>query len=176
MTTGAAAGQPGDGTPSGPAGDSGAETGAAVRFPFPPLLFAAPLVAALALQRVRPWNLPLPSGARLVGVGVVAAGAALAGSGGATFRRHGTTVVPHHVVSALVTDGPYRLSRNPMYTGLALVTAGTALWSRSWWPLAAMSGGVLATQQLVIRPEEEYLAARFGADYDSYRSRVRRWL
>src|SRR5690348_3769607 len=103
-------GRPDDPAGVGEPGEQAATSGAKVRFPVPPLLFVGPLAAALALHGVRPWRLPLPSGARLAGVGVVAAGAALSGSGAAAFRRAGTTVVPHQPVSALVTAGPYRLT------------------------------------------------------------------
>jgi protein-S-isoprenylcysteine O-methyltransferase Ste14 len=152
------------------------ESGAAVRFPAPPLLFAAPLAATLALHR---W-LPLPLPGRLVttafGAVLTTAGLALSASGAATFRRHRTTVVPHHPVSTLVTRGPYRISRNPMYTGLAAAYVGAALWVGTWWPLIIAPLPVLATYRWVIVPEEDYLKRRFGDEYEHYQSQVRRWL
>src|SRR5215211_7240549 len=68
-----------------------------------------------------------------VGAVLTIAGLALSGSGAATFRRNRTTVVPHHPVSTLVTKGPHRISRNPMYTGLAAAHVGAALWVGTWW-------------------------------------------
>ena len=79
-------------------------------------------------------------------------------------------------VATLVTSGPFRVSRNPMYTGHAVSLVGAALWAGSWWVLAADALAVLATRQLVIAPEEDYLTRRFGDQYETYRSRVRRWL
>jgi protein-S-isoprenylcysteine O-methyltransferase Ste14 len=84
--------------------------------------------------------------------------------------------VPHHAVARLVTTGPYRISRNPMYTGHVVALAGAALWAGSWWPLIVAPLSVLATLRWVIEPEEAYLAQRFGAEYQLYRSRVRRWV
>ena len=104
------------------------ESGAAVRVPAPPLLFAAPLSATLALQKWLPLPLPGRPVTRTVGAVLTIAGLALSGTGAATFRRNRTTVVPHHPVSTLVTKGPYRISRNPMYTGLAAAYVGAALW------------------------------------------------
>ena len=152
------------------------ESGAAVRFPAPPLLFAAPLAATLALHKWMPLPLPRRPVARAVGAVLTAAGLALGASGAATFRRYRTTVVPHHPVSTLVTKGPYRISRNPMYTGLAAAYLGAALWVGTWWPLMIAPLPVLATHRWIIVPEEEYLKRRFGAEYERYQSRVRRWL
>ena len=92
---------------------------------------------------------------------------ALGASGVAAVLRQRTTVVPHR--------GPYRVSRNPMYAGqVALVGVGLTI--GSWWPLAAAAVGMFATTRLVIEPEEDYLADRFGVEYARYRSKVRRWL
>ena len=87
-----------------------------------------------------------------------------------------STIVPHHAVSSLVTTGPYRFSRNPMYAGLAVAHVGGALLAGTWWPLVTLPFAVLAVRQIVIGPEERYLAARFGQVYADYRARVRRWL
>ena len=153
--------------------------GAAVRFPFPPLLFAGPLAGALAARRVLPLSLPAllrGSRATAVGIALTTGGVALSFSGAATALRHRTTIVPHHEVAQLVTSGPFRISRNPMYTGMAVASAGAALWAGSWWPALVLPLSVAATVRWVVEPEEAYLVQRFGADYDGYRSRVRRWL
>ena len=168
---------------------SSAPRGAAVRFPFPPALFAVPLVAALAadrrLTRVQVKSLarlplPLPGAGSTAltraGIAVGAAGIALSASGVVAVLRRHTTVVPHRPVIRLVTTGPYRVSRNPMYAGQAVAVVGAGLATGSWWPLAAAAVGMLATTRLVIGPEEDYLADRIGDEYAHYRSRVRRWL
>jgi protein-S-isoprenylcysteine O-methyltransferase Ste14 len=122
----------------------------------------------------------LPLGVRpataVAGVVVAALGLALAFAGVAAVIRHRTTIVPHRPVATLLTDGAYRLSRNPMYTGLAIAYLGLALLFGSWWPLALWPLVIVAVRHLVIRPEEQYLAQRFGQAYTDYQSRVRRWL
>ena len=153
------------------------ETGAAVRFPFPPLLFALPLVAALAVQRwVSPLDMPDQGWITVVGIVLTVAGVALGVAGVTTVVRHHTTVVPHHPVARLVTAGPYRITRNPMYAGFALAYLGVTLWVGTWWPLILLPICVLGTDRLVIAAEEDYLGRRFGTDYERYRSTVRRWL
>jgi protein-S-isoprenylcysteine O-methyltransferase Ste14 len=149
--------------------------GAAVRFPVPPLLFAVPLAASLLVHRLRPLPLGRRPATTAAGVSLVAGGIGFSLSGTATVVRHHTTVVPHHAVTRLVTTGPYRISRNPMYAGHVVACVGAALWTGSGWPLVALPLSVLATRRWVIDPEEDYLAERFGAEYAQYRRRVRRW-
>lgn len=153
-----------------------ASQGARVIFIPPPLYYAAGLVAGLAINGV----VALPLGGRpataVAGAVLAALGMALSLAGVAAVIRHRTTIVPHHAVATLLTGGAYRLSRNPMYTGLAVAYLGLALLFGSWWPLALWPLVLIAVRQLVIRPEERYLTQRFGRTYTDYQSRVRRWL
>jgi protein-S-isoprenylcysteine O-methyltransferase Ste14 len=153
-----------------------ARRGARVIFIPPPLYYVAGLAGGIAVDRVA----PLPVGGRpavaFVGAAIAALGLALSFAGVTAVIRHRTTIVPHHPVATLITSGVYRVSRNPMYTGLAIAYAGIALLSGSWWPLALWPVVIVAVRQLVIRPEEQYLTERFGQTYTDYQSRVRRWL
>jgi protein-S-isoprenylcysteine O-methyltransferase Ste14 len=86
------------------------------------------------------------------------------------------TLAPWAPPQHLVVDGPYRVSRNPMYVGVALILVG---WASLFWSLvlAAYAAIVLLAFHLrVIAGEEPWLARTFGADWDAYRSRVPRWL
>jgi protein-S-isoprenylcysteine O-methyltransferase Ste14 len=153
-----------------------AQQGARVILIPPPLYYAAGLGAGMAINGV----VALPFGGRpataVAGAVVAALGLVLAFAGVAAVIRHRTTIVPHHPVATLLTSGAYRLSRNPMYTGLAIAYLGLAPLSGSWWPLALWPLVIVAVRQLVIRPEEQYLTQRFGQTYTDYQSRVRRWL
>jgi len=92
------------------------------------------------------------------------------------FRAVGTTLQPWESTTALVTSGPFRFSRNPVYLGYTLLYLGVALWTRSVWSLALLPLVLAAMTRLVIRREERYLDARFGAAYRDYARRVRRWI
>ena len=142
----------------------------------PPAYYVAGVAAGMAVDGL----VALPLGGRpvtaVVGVVVAALGLASAIAGVITVFKHRTTIVPHHEVAVLLTGGVYRLSRNPMYTGLAIAYVGVALLFGSWWPLVFFPVVVLLVHVLVIRPEEEYLARRFSQDYAGYAARVRRWL
>ena len=152
------------------------ERGARVIYIPPPLYYAAGLAGGMAVNSL----VALPLGGRaataVVGAVVAALGLALTFTGAAGVIRHRTTIVPHHFVATLLTDGAFRVSRNPMYTGLAIAYLGLALVFGSWWPLALWPLVIIAVRQLVIRPEEQYLTQRFGQTYTDYQSRVRRWL
>jgi protein-S-isoprenylcysteine O-methyltransferase Ste14 len=92
------------------------------------------------------------------------------------FRRRRTAVQPWKPSTALVADGPYRFSRNPIYLGFAVTHLGLALALNSWLALALLIPCLVVVDRGVIAREERYLAAKFGAPYDVYRARVRRWL
>lgn len=151
------------------------EHGAAVRLP-PPLLYAVPLVLLWLADRAWPLTIPGGTTLRVVGWLLVVAGVGIASWGAATFRRHHTTVIPHHAVSALVSGGPYRFTRNPMYLGMSVAYIGASLAMASWWPLLGLPVIVAVVQTQVIDREEAYLRARFPEDYAAYTSRTRRWL
>jgi len=155
--------------------NAGAQHGARVIFIPPPLYYAAGLAGGMAINGV----VALPLGGRpatmVAAMAVATLGLALVLAGVAAVIRHRTTIVPHHPVATLITGGAYRLSRNPMYTGLAIAYLGLALLFDSWWPLALWPLLIVAIRHLVIRPEEQYLTQRFGQTYTDYQSRVRRW-
>lgn len=94
------------------------------------------------------------------------------------FGRAGTTPYPHRPESAstLVTTGIYRVTRNPMYLGMALILTALAMWMAFPWSLLCVAGFVLYIDRFQIVPEERALTALFGDDYRRYRARVRRWL
>ncbi|HTV65254.1 MAG TPA: isoprenylcysteine carboxylmethyltransferase family protein [Bryocella sp.] len=143
-----------------------------VRIP-PPLVFAGALALGFALERVFPLR---RRKARLAGAALIAAGAVLGGWARILFLKRGTTVLPFRPASALVEDGPFRISRNPIYVGFTAIYAGTSLLRRSTWPLLLLPGVVLVIDSMVIDREEAYLERRFGEDYLAYKAKVHRWL
>lgn len=94
------------------------------------------------------------------------------------FRRSRTTINPMQPgkASALVTGSVYRLSRNPMYVGLALLLAAWAVYLSMLWPFLGPVLFVLYMNRFQIGPEERVMRGKFGEDYAAYAARVRRWL
>ena len=103
-------------------------------------------------------------------------GAGLAAWGWLIFRRARTTRVPGESSTTLVTGGPYRFTRNPMYVGLAIAYLGEAAIQHQILPVVLLPLTLAYLNQVVIPVEEERLRAVFGAEYELYQSTVRRWL
>ena len=141
----------------------------------PPLIYAAPLGLGLALGRVLPGKL-LPEPARVLGWPLLGAGVALIAWFVLTLRAARTPLDPREPVTTLVSSGPYRLTRNPAYLGMAMIYAGVALLANALWAALLLPGALLAIRRGVIDREERYLERRFGDEYVRYRSRVRRWV
>jgi len=148
---------------------------AGVRFP-PPVLYLAAVLGGYLLNRR--WPLPVGEGALVSALAwaLAAVWLVLTVSSIGNFRRFGTSIVPVKPSAALVVAGPYRFTRNPMYVGLAALTAALGLFMDSWWPIALLLPVLVIVRIFVIAPEERYLERRFGDDYRRYTQRVRRWI
>lgn len=163
----------------------------------PPGLFSTPTAMPTLRLKVPPLVVALVAGAAMWGVDhalpalhvripgsrVIAAifgvtGFLLAGAGIVRFIRARTTVLPEHPekASALVTSGVYRFTRNPMYLGLVALLTGWAVLLSNPLTLAVVPLFALYLHRFQIIPEEEGLARKFGASFEEYRRRVRRWL
>jgi protein-S-isoprenylcysteine O-methyltransferase Ste14 len=94
----------------------------------------------------------------------------------ALFRRARTGVVPFSEATTLVTGGPYRFTRNPMYLGMAGILVGTAIWLGSVTPWLVLPAFMAIIVERFIAPEEAMLERTFGEHYARYRAAVRRWL
>ncbi len=147
------------------------------RIPWPPILFGTALVAAIVVG----WMLPGPdwfrgTAPRSLGLALLLLGLALDFSAMFVMARHRANILPHRPATALVTTGPFRWSRNPIYLGNTLALCGAGLAFANPWFLAAAFAAALAVTPLAIQREEAHLARRFGADWDAYRARTARWL
>ena len=142
----------------------------------PPLIFLAGLGAGFGLEALLEGG-TLPDAVRwpLGGLAVVA-GIALQTSFMVAFSRKGTSVEPWKPTTAIVTTGPYRLTRNPAYLGMALIYVGVALLADAPWALLPLPLVLLVIDRGVIAREERYLARKFGQEYLDFKSRRRRWI
>jgi len=144
----------------------------------PPIVAVAFVLAMWACARwLRLLDLSFPGQGLATGV-AVAAGLGVMALAIAQFARARTTIDPLHpaAASALVEGGVFGLTRNPMYLGLALVLAGLALWLGDGGSALLVAGFVAYITRFQIVPEERALRANFGAAFDAYAARVRRWL
>jgi protein-S-isoprenylcysteine O-methyltransferase Ste14 len=142
----------------------------------PPLVYLGGLGIGFGLEALLPSaSLPDWLTCPLGGL-MLLAGGGLAASFVRAFQRAGTPVKPAEPAAKLVTSGPYRLSRNPGYLGMALVYAGIAILSQALWALTMLVPTLMLIDRGVILREERYLSRKFGEEYASYRRRSRRWL
>ena len=148
---------------------------AGVTFP-PPLIYVVFLLVGIGLERYLPLpRIPLAIG-RALGTVFVAACLLLVVWSFRRFWASGTSVVPVRPTTALVIEGPYRFTRNPMYVGMLLLYTGIACGLGLVWPLLLAPILIWTISTFVIGREERYLTRKFGDQYLRYQSQVRRWL
>ena len=141
-------------------------------------MFLLTIGAGVLLQRfVLPLPLGLPENLRTFAAG----GAALFGAGFvvsamALFHRSGQDPEPWKSTPEIISKGPYRMTRNPMYLGIGLLQGAAGLWKSNGWIIGLLPLALLGVYLAAIRHEEAYLERKFGDAYRSYKSSVRRWL
>ena len=146
----------------------------------PPLIFGVPLVAGIIFHKMvggldvpiewLSWPIRAFGGAAIVVVGAAFIATALW-----QFSRAETPPEPWEPTRALTFAGPYRLTRNPMYLGMALIYFGITLIAACLLMLALLIPILFIVDRFVIAREEAYLARRFGASYRDYLARSHRW-
>lgn len=142
----------------------------------PPLIYLGFLVLGILADFVWPTSIASLPVRLVVGGLLFAVGLVLAASAVRRFARAGTAVEVYRPATALVSEGPYRFSRNPIYLGMTLGYAGLAVIANSLWALALLLPVLAVIRYGVIAREEEYLERKFGENYRRYKSAVRRWV
>jgi protein-S-isoprenylcysteine O-methyltransferase Ste14 len=144
-----------------------------------PWVFILTFFAGVGLQHQLPFMIHSPDVlliSHVAGIGLTAGGVLLAVSSLGLFRAARTTTVPFGTASKLITWGPYRFSRNPMYVSLVLTYLGVAGLQAQIWPLLLLPLTVAYLHRTVIPFEEARLREVFGEAYERYCARVRRWI
>ena len=144
----------------------------------PPLVFFAFLIGAGVLE----WWLPVNVGGGLLGLRRLIAGVLMLFAGYLAlyawliFLTSGTHVDPRKPALKIIEDGPFRISRNPMYLSLVIIFAALSVLQLSIWFLFSCFGLWFILDRKAVVPEEAYLEEKFGDLYNDYKSRVRRWI
>ncbi len=144
---------------------------------WPPIALGVPLLIGVTLTATAgdPFTLP-PDGARIVGAVLLVVFGIWNGWTLTVMAANRTAVLPGGATRVVLERGPFRLSRNPLYLGLIVLDVALALLWPSAWALIGVPIGMALLYWGAIGPEERYLSIKFGAEYDEYRRRVRRWL
>jgi protein-S-isoprenylcysteine O-methyltransferase Ste14 len=146
---------------------------------FPPVILLSALVLACALQWPVPlgWLAEFDRGCRFgLGTFIVMAGLLTTSAGRRALLRHGTNVNPSQPTTALVTDGIFQRTRNPLYVGVSAALCGIALIFALDWELLLIVPSFIVMHFAVVRREERYLERKFGEAYRRYKERVPRYL
>lgn len=141
----------------------------------PPAIYALGFLLGLGIEFVLPTPNPPLVVALAVGIAGVAAWAVLDAGAMRQFRRAGTEIAPSRPATTLVTRGPYRWTRKPMYLGMTLLHAALAVAFGVLWALVTLAAVVLVIKGAVVR-EERHLKTTFGDAYARYQAEVRRWV
>ena len=143
----------------------------------PPLAWALAVVVGFTLDWLHPLPfLPTSMPRTSLGAIIFMIGLALGIWAIVTMTKAGTRIETYRPTSAIVTSGPYRFARNPIYLGMFLGLIGLAAAFNSLWFLATLVTFFLVIRYGVVAREEAYLERRFGDAYLGYKARVRRWL
>ena len=143
----------------------------------PPVLYLGALVIAFVIHVVFPQRISAPAHIpQWLGLLLLVLSGFLARWSFVTMRRVGTTANPREPSTALAINGPFRLSRNPIYLAMTGMYLGVSFFANSWWPLVLLVPLLLVMHWGVVLREERYLTTQFGQAYLEYKSKVRRWL
>ncbi|WP_322515679.1 isoprenylcysteine carboxylmethyltransferase family protein [Rhodopseudomonas palustris] len=146
------------------------------RLPWPPMLLTLAALASIGLGMVAPLTLPRAQSVVLIGYAVAGLGMGLDLWAILTMRSARTNILPHRAAGRLVTWGPFRFSRNPIYLANTWLLIGIGLaFGNAWFILFALLSAA-AVDRLAIRREERHLAVKFGDEWMDYSSKTPRWL
>ena len=141
----------------------------------PPVYFASALALGLLVEYLFPLNV-VPAPWRVVGYVLVGLSPPLPIWAVVTLKRAQTTSSVYKKPAALVTMGPYRITRNPMYLSLVMLYLGLCVSFDLVWAAAVLPLVIVLVDVTVIRREEAFLHGLFGDAYAQYTTKVRRWI
>lgn len=145
-------------------------------FPWPPVHFAMAIIAAFILRQIAPLSVSSSAASSTAGVCILLLSVFLAIWAVVTLRSNNTAIMPTRAAQHLITRGPFRLTRNPIYLGYIAMLAGCGLLAADAWFFIAAIAAVAVMTFVSIRREEMHLLARFGAEFERYSRRTPRWL
>jgi len=143
------------------------------------VVFGIPFLVSIALQFAVPFSISRGiTGQVLIpaGIALMIAGTVIIVLARREFAQFGQPTDPGHPTSRIVKTGVFSISRNPLYLGAVFIFVGLALTLNNPWTLATLLLSIIICHYILIIPEEQYLAAKFGEEYTEYTASVHRWL
>ncbi len=143
------------------------------------VVFGIPFLLSIAIQFVVPFSFPqgiLRQALIPVGIVLIIIGIAFIVLGRREFARFGQPTDPGHPTNKVIKTGVFSLSRNPLYLGCVFIFLGIALMLNILWVFVMLLLSIIICLYVLIIPEEQYLAVKFGKEYKEYTASVDRWL
>ncbi len=160
-----------------PSMDDNAKDGAAVRIPPPLVYLGAVIVGVVVHAFVAPLSIELLLGLRItLGAAAAVLGLVLMGLAIKLFRRTDQDPKPWVTTPEIISTGVYRITRNPMYVGMAVLQIAIGVGLANWWIIILVPVVLAIVHTTAVRHEEVYLERKFGDEYTRYKTSVRRWL
>lgn len=151
--------------------------GAAVRVPPPVIYLGAVVLGIIVHAYILPLPIPLSTGLRIaVAAAVAALGLVFVAGAARIFRRTGQNPAPWKPTPEIISSGVYRITRNPMYVGMALLQTAIGIGLANWWIVVLVPAVLAVVHATAVRHEERYLEGKFEDEYRRYKTTVRRWL
>jgi protein-S-isoprenylcysteine O-methyltransferase Ste14 len=148
--------------------------------PWPPIIYVTAAMTASLMQAFFPLQMSLVQASLIywqyLGLALIIFGLAFDVSAMVTMAKAQTNIMPNRSAEKLVVTGPFRFTRNPIYVGNTALLIGLGLWFSNPWLIYATLPVVIAVDRLAIRREGAHLSSRFGKTFDSYATKVPRWL
>ncbi len=149
--------------------------GPSVKFP-PPLIFLFLMIAAYGVHIIHPVDMASLPTLKYTGLLIVVLGFTVIILISRSFKRANTSIEPWKPTTAIISNGVYTYSRNPIYLALCLITIGMGFFLNSLWVLLSVIPAAVLVYYIAIKKEEAYLEKKFGDEYLQYKNKVRRWL
>ena len=140
----------------------------------PPIVYLVSILAGFGLNAVWPVRMA-PDAVEPLGGMLILLAVALFALSVREFRRARTPIRTRKPVMSIITNGPYRFSRNPIYLSFTLLQLGLGVWANSVWLVGMLIPTLVLMSYGVIAREERYMAQKFGDEYLQYKRAVRRW-
>ncbi len=141
----------------------------------PPIWTLAAFAASWLLAKLVPLGAMPAYGVQLLGLAWIAIAVLIVLWSALYFKTNKTTIEPHHTPTALITKGPYRLTRNPIYLAMVISSAGFAIWCGSAVALIPTVVLAVVLHKRFVMPEEALLIETFGAQAEAYIAKSKRW-
>ena len=142
----------------------------------PPILFLGLGLIGVGMEYAIPLSIGIDSPANYSGIGVIIISIVSIMFMSKLFERNKTAIEPWKTTSKIITTGPYKYSRNPIYILFCGVPVGLGIAFDTYWALFAFIPALIIVYYSAVKKEEKYLEAKFGQEYLDYKGKVRRWL